>query len=66
MKALVEKWSKPVKPAELLEVIDRCVFSSLCSGVIVMGLQMLYNQQLKLFNLTHEAVEKEAVWRDKL
>jgi hypothetical protein len=64
MKTLVQKWSIPIKPIELLEVIDRCVFGSLCSGVVLSGLQLVYDRQLEVFGLTHENVVKEAVWRD--
>lgn len=63
MKPLIQKWSDPPTPLQILEVIDHCIHGSLASGVIVMGLQIIYENRLKAENTTHEEVVKLATWR---
>lgn len=67
MKPYIEKWSDPPKAVELLEVLDRCIFSALASSVVIITLETLYKDALVNENLTHEFVaETQATWRGKL
>lgn len=63
MKPLIEKWSNPPKPIELLEVIDKCIFGSLSSGFVLRILQVIYDVECANNNTTHEEVVKGATWR---
>jgi hypothetical protein len=65
MKPLIEKWSKPAKAREILEVVDQCIFSALASGVILIALEALYEEACKAENTIHEDVIKDAPWRDE-
>lgn len=64
MKPLIEKWDKPAKARQILEVLDRCIFSALASGLIVTSLQLLYDEACKAEGITHEEVIEDAPWRD--
>jgi len=65
MKPLIEKWSDPPSAIEILEVLDHCVYASLASGFVVTLLQILYDDQCKKENTTHEEVIKNATWRNE-
>lgn len=66
MKPLIEKWSDPPKAVQILEVLDRCIFSSLASGFIVKVFQMAYADALVTEKTTHDELLKLATWRDNL
>lgn len=63
VKPLIESWSSPPTPLELLEVIDLCVHASLATGFVVTVLQNEYETACKRENVTHEDVLKFAHWR---
>ena len=63
MKPLIEKWSHPTPPLQILEVLDYCIAGSLASGLVVMLLQMEYDMACKRAGTTHEEVVKLATWR---
>jgi hypothetical protein len=65
MKPLIEKWSTPPKAIEILEVLDWCIFGALASGLVVTLLQNMYYDALKVEGISHEEMEKLAVWRRK-
>lgn len=66
LKPLIEKWSNNPTPVEVLEVLDRCIFSSLSNGFVIRLLQMLYENMLISHDTTNEEVIKLATWREKL
>jgi len=66
MKPLIEKWSNPPTPIQILEVLDYCIHGSLASGFMVATLQMVYDNTCKQNETTHEEVVKLATWREKL
>lgn len=63
MKPLIEKWSDPPTPIQILEVLDHCINGSLASGFVVHTLQIVYDMSCKEANTTHEEVVKQATWR---
>lgn len=63
MKTLIESWSSPPTPLQVLAVLDQCVHGSLASGVVISLLQIFYHEALKDAKTTHEEVIKLAVWR---
>lgn len=65
MKVLVRKWDSPPTSVQLLEVIDKCVYSSLTSSAVLYALQVLYDDTVKREGTTHDEVVKKATWRDK-
>lgn len=67
MVAKVKTWRKPLPTSlEVLEVVDRCIFSSLSNGLVLRTLQLLYEDLCKREGITHEHNEPLATWRDKL
>lgn len=66
MKPLIEKWSDPPKAIEILEVLDRCIFSSLCTGFVVTVLEHQYKVALNAEGLTEKEITVQARWRTKL
>lgn len=56
MKALIKKWSDPPTAAEILAVLDQCIYSSLASGVVVATMQMTLDTALMEEGTTHEEV----------
>lgn len=63
VKPLIEAWSTPPAPLQVLAVLDQCVHGSLASGVVVTILQILYEDSLRVANTTNEDVIKLATWR---
>lgn len=63
MKPLIEAWSSPPTPLQVLAVLDQCVYGSLASGVVITLLQLFYQDALKDANTTNEEIIKLAVWR---
>lgn len=61
---LIKNWSIPFKAIEILEVLDKSIFSSLASGTIIVLLQALLDESLKNENITHEKLVKNAYWRE--
>jgi hypothetical protein len=66
MKPLIEKWSDPPTALQVLEVLDYCIHGSLASGFVVSVLQILYDMRCKAEGVTHEQLEPQATWRNKL
>jgi hypothetical protein len=66
MKSLIKKWSDPPRAIQVLEVIDRCIFSALASGLCLTLLQVAYSELLVLEGTTHEEIEKGATWRNMM
>lgn len=63
MKTLIRKWSDPPKAIEVLEVLDHCVHGSLCTGIVMTVLNVIYEKACKDEGVTNEDVVKLAVWR---
>lgn len=63
MKPLIEKWDKPAKAIQILEVLDHCVNGSLASGVVVRLFEILLGGAIKREETTYEAVVAQATWR---
>lgn len=63
MKPLIEKWNAPATALEILEVLDKCIFSSLAAGDVIAGLQILYRRALEREGVTHEETIDQATWR---
>ena len=63
VKPMLEKWSDPPEPIQILEVIDQCVHGSLASGFVVTTLQAMYKMSCEDHNTTHEQVVVNATWR---
>lgn len=63
MKTIIQKWSDTPSSLEILEVLDKTIYSSLGSGFVVQTLEMMLNQTLQLENKTLEEISKLAEWR---
>jgi hypothetical protein len=63
IKPKIRAWSDPPTALQILEVLDACIYGSLCTGVIVMGLQQHLNQHIAREGTTLEAVVAQAAWR---
>ena len=62
---LIEKWTKPIpKAIEILEVLDKCIYSSLSSGFVINVLETLYVEALKVEGSANADVAKLATWRN--
>lgn len=61
---LIEQWSEPNPTAlQVLEVLDKCVFSSLASRFTISLLQHLFDAALKTEGKTEAEVVQRATWR---
>lgn len=65
MKSLIEEWSDPPTPIQVLEVLDHCIHGALASGMVVTMLQMMYKETCEKANTSHEEVVKSASWRNE-
>lgn len=65
MKPLIEKWDKPPKALQVLEVLDWCVFGSLASGFLVTFFEILLTTAIEREGTTYAAVVAQATWREK-
>lgn len=64
MLALIEQWDRPIpKSIQVLEVIDKSIYSALCSDFVIGVMNVIYDQALIAENLTHDDVVKHASWR---
>lgn len=63
MKPLIQKWSIPPSPIQILEVLDHCIHGALASGFVVKLLQICYANACEDNSTTHEEVVKNATWR---
>lgn len=63
---LIQKWDDPPTSLQLLEVLDKCIFSALASGFVVTVLQGLYEEALVREGKTHSDNESLAAWRTKV
>ena len=66
MKPYIQKWDKPPKALQVLEVLDYCVHGALASGMIVYVLELLLKNALEQEGTTYEAVVEKATWRKEL
>ena len=65
MLPLIEKWDRPIpKAVQVLEVLDKCMFCSLCTDFVIGVFQTIYDNALENEKTTHAEIEKLAVWRD--
>ena len=65
MKPLIEKWSDPPTPIQVLEVLDHCIHGALASGIVITVLQLMYKDICTQANTPHEEVVKNAAWRNE-
>lgn len=63
MVELLKGWSDPPKAIEILEVLDRSIYSSLASGTVIAVLQVLYKIALRHENTTHADMLSKVTWR---
>ena len=62
MLPLIEKWDRPTpKAVEVLEVLDKCIFSSLCTDFVVGVLQTIYDNALKNEKTSRSEMQKLAI-----
>jgi hypothetical protein len=65
MLPLIEKWDRPTpKAVQVLEVLDKCIYSAVCTDFVVGVFQTIYDNALENEKTTHAEIEKLAVWRD--
>lgn len=60
---LIEKWDDPPRAIQLLEAIDKCIYSSLSSGFVLTGMQLAYKRACENEGVTHEELVPSATWR---
>lgn len=65
MKPYIEKWDKPAKAIQVLEVLDYCVNGSLASGIVVRVLEVLLGDAIKREGTSYAVVVEQATWRQK-
>ena len=63
MLPLIRAWDAEPKAIQVLEVLDKCIFSALASGFIIKLLEIIYDMCLKAEGTTHEALLPQAIWR---
>lgn len=63
---LIEAFDTPPTALQLLEVIDKIIFSSLASGFVLTLLQLSYDDILEAEGKTHEDMVPLATWRDNV
>ncbi len=63
VKPLIEKWSTPPTPIQVLEVLDLCVNGGLTNRLGTVTLQAIYFDACLDHKTTHEEVVTQAHWR---
>ena len=63
---LIEKWDDPATALQILEVVDWCIFCSLCSGFTLRLLQFSLDYTIQKEGTTHEELVKRATWRTNM
>jgi hypothetical protein len=62
---LIRKWDEEPTSFQILEVLDKCIYSSLASSFVISALQVTYDLACKRESTTHEEVVKLATWREE-
>lgn len=65
MHPLIRQWDEEPTALQILEVLDKCIYSSLASSFVVKALQVSYDLACIRESTTHEEVAKLATWREK-
>jgi len=65
MVELVKRWSDPPKAIEILEVLDKTIYSSLASDMVVTTLRIAYESACKSEGVTHHEMAVRAHWRNR-
>jgi len=63
MLPLIEMWDDEPKAIQILQVLDRCIYSALASGFVVSTLQIMLEAAMKAEQLTLEQLVPLATWR---
>lgn len=65
MRPLIEKWDdKNIKPIQILEVLDHCIYAALASGFTINLLQTMLDMALVNEGQKLEDILSEATWRN--
>ena len=60
---LINKWNAPPTALQILEVLDRSVYSSLASKFVISVLELLFKSALERENLVITDLLSSATWR---
>ncbi len=66
IKPLIEKWRDPPQSLEILEVLDKVIYTGTASGFVVQLLEQYLNQTLKEEHKTLMEITQLAIWRTNL
>lgn len=64
MKPLIKKWDGEPKSIQILEVLDKCIYSSLASGFTISVLESMLDNAMMNENITLDDLTPLAVWRN--
>ena len=64
MLPLISSWSTPPTAMQILEVLDKCIVSSLASSAVIMVFQLMLNEAMADENTTLETLREKATWRE--
>lgn len=64
LRPLIEQWDRPIpKAIQVLEVLDKCVYYSLCTDFVVSVFDTIYENALENEKTNTVEVEARATWR---
>lgn len=64
IKVLIRNWNFNPSSLQILEVLDKCVYDSLCNSFCVNVFEILLDNKIKEENTTYDEVVKKAFWRN--
>jgi hypothetical protein len=60
---MIEKWDDDPKAIQILEVLDKCIYASLASEIVISVLQIMLDEQIRKEKTTMDELVKLATWR---
>lgn len=64
IKIIIRNWNYKPSALQILEVLDKCVYGSLCNSFCIKVFEILLEDKIKEENTTYDEVVKKAFWRN--
>lgn len=64
VKIIIRNWNYNPSALQILEVLDKCVYGSLCNSFCINVFEILLDNKIKEENTTYDEVVKKAFWRN--
>jgi hypothetical protein len=64
IKVLIRNWNFNPSALQILEILDKCIYGSLCDSFCIKLFEILLESKIKEENTTYDEVVKKAYWRE--